>query len=236
MNSSHNVNLNSGIQGANISNSTVTVQGNITFNINQPKHQIGKGFATPMASITLLPDVDLPQHSSQADKYLANKAMTDPISKSFVKYKKWISEEKEHSIVRKKLKQLSIDGKICQIKRKLKGNEGEFSEAELLNRIPHGVTSLVTGSAGSGKSTLAASTLVNWAESEESRYDLVLFFSSLHKVGDLPLHKQIWGEYAGKIREQESSKIYEELKENTAKILVIIDGIGILKYQHFIIK
>ena len=41
-----------------------------------------KGFATPMPSITLLPDGDsipLPQHSSQADKYLTNTAMTDPI-------------------------------------------------------------------------------------------------------------------------------------------------------------
>ena len=35
-----------------------------------------------MPSITLLPDGDsipLPQHSSQADKYLTNTAMTDPI-------------------------------------------------------------------------------------------------------------------------------------------------------------
>ena len=41
-----------------------------------------KGFATPMPSITLLPDGDSipwPQHSSQADKYLTNTAMTDPI-------------------------------------------------------------------------------------------------------------------------------------------------------------
>ena len=41
----------------------------------------GKG-ATPMPSITLLPDGDSipwPQHSSQADKYLTNTAMTDPI-------------------------------------------------------------------------------------------------------------------------------------------------------------
>ena len=151
------------------------------------------------------------------------------ISENFVLYKKWISEE-EHLIVRKKLKQLSIDGKYCQIKRKLTGKLGQFLEDELLNKIPHGKTSLVTGPAGSGKSTLAASTLVNWAESEESRYDLVLFFSSLHKVGDLPLHKQIWGEYSGLIPDQDSSKIYEELKKKTAKILVIIDGLG--KYLH----
>ena len=190
MNSSHNDN--SGIQGANIVNSTVD---KINVQINQPNHQID-------------------------------------ISKTSAKYKKWVNEE-EHSIVRKKLNQLSIDGKHCQIRRKLKGNEGEVSEDDLLNKIPQGVTSLVTGPAGSGKSTLAASTVINWAESKESKYDLVLFFSSLHKVGDLPLHKQIWGEYAGKIREEESSKIYEELKENTAKILVIIDGLGI---THHIVK
>ena len=92
----------------------------------------------------------------------------------FSKYKQWIREEKEHSIVRKQLKHLVIDGKHCQIKRKLKGNTGEFSEDELLNRIPQCATSLVTGPAGSGKSTLAASIMVNWAESEESRYDTLV--------------------------------------------------------------
>ena len=154
------------------------------------------------------------------------------IMEIYAKYKEWVREEKEHTIVRKKLKQLNINGKRCQIKRKLNGSEGKFPEDELLNRIPQRVTSLVTGPAGSGKSTLAASTLINWAESEESRYDLVLFFCSLHKVGDLPLHKQIWGEYAGLIPDQDSSKIYEELKKKTIKILVIIDGIGI-KYHLF---
>ena len=144
----------------------------------------------------------------------------------FSEYKQWIREKKEHSIVRKKLKQLVINGKHCQIKRKLKGNNAEFSEDELLNRIPQGVTSLVTGPAGSGKSTLAASIMVNWAESEGSRYDLVLFFSSLHLMGALPLHKQLWGEYSGQILDQDLSKIYEKLKKKAAKILVIIDGLG----------
>ena len=149
------------------------------------------------------------------------------IMEIYANYKEWVREEKEHSIVRKKLKQLDINGKRCQIKRKLKGSERKFPEEELLTQIPQRVTSLVTGPAGSGKSTLAASIMVNWAESEESSYELVLFFSSLHKVGDLPLHKQVWGEYAGQIPDQESSKIYEELKKKTVKILVIIDGIGI---------
>ena len=148
------------------------------------------------------------------------------ISKTFAKYKNWLCEEKEHIKVRKKLKQLVINGEHCHIKRKLKGNDGEFSEDQLLNEIPKGVTSLVTGPAGSGKSTLAASTMVNWAESEESSFDLVLFLSSLHTVGDLPLHKQLWGEYSGQIKDQDSSKIYDALLERKDNILVIIDGLG----------
>ena len=167
--------------------------------------------------------------NSKVDKLNIHIRQPDPqidISKTFAKYKNWICEEKEHLIVRKKLRQLDINGKHCHIKRKLKGNDGEFTEDELLNRIPQGVTSLVTGPAGSGKSTLAASTMLNWAESEESRYDLVLLISSLHKMGDLPIHKQLWGEYSGQIREQESLKIYEELVERKDKVLIIIDGIG----------
>ena len=91
------------------------------------------------------------------------------------------------------------------------------------------MTSLVTGPAGSGKSTLAASIIVDWAQASESRYDLVLFLSSLHKMDKLPLHRQIWGEYAGQIREEDSLKIYEKLLEMKDKILIIIDGIG----KHF---
>ncbi len=147
------------------------------------------------------------------------------------KYKQWMREEKEHLIVRKKLKQLVINGNPCQITRKLKGNKGEISEDKLLDIIPRGVTSLVTGPAGSGKSTLAASIMVNWAESEESSFDLVLFFSSLHKIGALPLYKQLWGEYSGQIPDPDSSKIYEELKKKAANILVIIDGLGKSKHH-----
>ena len=167
--------------------------------------------------------------NSKVDNLSINIGQPDPqidLSKTFSKYKNWISEEKVHLIVRKKIRQLDINGKHCHIKRKLKGNDGEFTENELLNRIPHGVTSLVTGPAGSGKSTLAASTMINWAESEESRYDLVLFFCSLHKMGDLPIHKQLWGEYAGFIPDQNSTKIYEEVLERKDKILAIIDGLG----------
>ena len=148
------------------------------------------------------------------------------ISDIFDKYKVWVNEEKEHSLVRKTLKKLGIHGKQ---KRKLKGKGREFSADELLNKIPQGVTSLVTGPAGSGKSTLAASTMVNWAESKESRYELVLYFSSLHIIKALPLHKQLWGEYSGKLGSKDTSKIYDKLLEMTDKILVIIDGLGICK-------
>ena len=37
------------------------------------------------------------------------------ISESFVKYKKWVSEEKEHSIARKKLKQLVHTSPILNV-------------------------------------------------------------------------------------------------------------------------
>ena len=84
----------------------------------------------------------------------------------------------------------------------------------------------MTGTAGSGKSTLAASITVDWAQASESKYELVLFLSSLHKMDKLPLHRQLWGEYAGQIREQDSSKIYEKLLEMKDKILVVIDGQG----------
>ena len=192
---SFNHNDNSGIQGANLVNSPV--HGNVNISIGQPDQKLD-------------------------------------ILEVFSKYKQWMREEKAHSIVRKKLKQLVINGNLCRIKRKLKVNNAEFQEDELLDEIPQGVTSLVTGPAGSGKSTLAASIMVNWAESERSRYDLVLFFSSLHPIGDLPLHKQLWGEYSGQIPDQNSSKIYEELKKKTAKILVIIDGLGIKPHINMI--
>ena len=102
----------------------------------------------------------------------------------------------------------------------------EFPADDLLIKIPVSETSLVTGPAGSGKSTLAASTIVSWAKSSESRFGLVLFLSSLHKMDKLPLHKQLWGEFSGLIKEQDSTKIYEKLLEMKDKILFIIDGIG----------
>ena len=124
------------------------------------------------------------------------------------------------------MEQLVINGDHCHIKRTLGIDTEKFSADDLLTKIPLSETSLVTGPAGSGKSTLAASTIDAWAKSSESRFYLVLFLSSLHKMDKLPLHKQIWGEYAGYIREKDSLKIYEKLLEMKAKILVIIDGIG----------
>ena len=148
------------------------------------------------------------------------------ISRILAQYKQWVLAKKQNSQLSKKLEQLHINGEHCHIKRTLSRNGNKFSADDLLDKIPHSETSLVTGPAGSGKSTLAASTTVAWAKSSKSRFELVLFFSSLHKMDKLPLHKQVWGEYAGYIREQDSAKIYEKLLEMEDKILVIIDGIG----------
>ena len=142
-------------------------------------------------------------------------------------YKNWV--KKENSQISRKLEQLVINGEHCHIGRTLHRNGEQLSADELLNKIPLSKTSLVTGPAGSGKSTLAASTTVTWAKSIESRFDLVLFLSSLHKMSNLPLHKQLWGEFTGHIKEQDSSKIYEKLLEMKNKILIIIDGIGNIK-------
>ena len=140
------------------------------------------------------------------------------------RYKKWI--QAENSQITRKLEQLVINKQHCHIRRTLSRNGEEFSADDLLNKIPLTKTSLVTGPAGSGKSTLAVSTTVAWAKSSRSRFDLVLFLSSLHKMNKLPLYKQLWGEYAGHIKEQDSSKIYEKLLEMNDSILFIIDGIG----------
>ena len=144
------------------------------------------------------------------------------IDKILSDYKDWV----ENSQMRKKLDQLVMNGDNCHIKRTLSIDEGKFSADDLLNKIPLSETSLVTEHAGSGKPTLAASSIVAWAKSSESRFEMVLFLSSLHKMDKLPLHTQIWGEFAGNIREQDSSKIYEKLLKITGKLLVIIDGIG----------
>ena len=140
------------------------------------------------------------------------------------KFKDWILNE--NSLPSKKIKQLDFNGEVCHIKRTLSLNGDNFSEDELLMKIPHFKTSLVTGPAGSGKSTVAASIIVNWAKSEDVNFSLVLFLSSLHKTGKLPLHKQLWGEYAGHINEDDSSRIYQKLLSMKEKILVIIDGLG----------
>ena len=149
------------------------------------------------------------------------------LSQILAPYKKWILDEEENSQLRRKLKQLNVNGELCYIERKLKGNGEVFSAEELLKSIPRSKTSLVTGPAGSGKSILAARITVAWAESLESIYDVVLFLSALHTMDNLPPHKMIWGEYASLIG-KDSERIYQELLEmKNIKILVIIDGLGI---------
>ena len=147
------------------------------------------------------------------------------LSQILAPYKKWILDEEENSQLRRKLKQLNVNGELCHIERKLKENEGEFSAEELLKRIPRSKTSLVTGPAGSGKSILAARTTVAWAESKNPSYDVVVFLSSLQERDNLPLHRQIWGEYAGLIG-TETERIFQELLNMKDKVLFIIDGLG----------
>ena len=122
------------------------------------------------------------------------------LSQILAPYKKWILDEEENS-------QLS------------------FSAEELLKSIHRSKTSLVTGPSGSGKSILAARTTVAWAESKNTSYDLVVFLSSLQERDNLPLHRQIWGEYAGLIG-TDTERIYQELLNMKDKVLFIIDGLG----------
>ena len=100
-----------------------------------------------------------------------------------------------------------------------------FSSDELLNNIYESEAILVKGPAGSGKSTLAVNITVDWAKSEVSSFDLVLFLSSLHKKANLPLTKFVWGEYASLIGEN-SKQIFQELLKMNEKVLVVIDGLG----------
>ena len=115
---------------------------------------------------------------------------------------------------------------LCHIERKLKGNGKEISAEELLKHISQSKTSLVTGPAGSGKSILAARTTVAWVKSKNPNYDVVVFLSSLQERANLPLHIQIWGEYAGHIQEESAKRIYQEIKNMKDKVLIIIDGLG----------
>ena len=147
------------------------------------------------------------------------------IKNVLAQYKNWILGE-DNSQISKIQEQLRVSNQYCQKRTLQTKNNQIFSSVDLLNKISNSKTSLVTGPAWSGKSTLAALTTVIWAKSTNSKFDLVLFLSPLHKIDEIPLHKQLWGEYAGYIREQDSSKIYEKLLEMKAKLLFIIDGIG----------
>ena len=141
-------------------------------------------------------------------------------------YKNWIVQA-DRSQIKRKLDQLDIGEKRHYIIRKLKAEKKrtELSADELLNSIPKSKTSLVSGPAGSGKSTLAATIILEWAKSEVSSYDTVLFLSSLQKESMSPLHKLLWGEFAGGIGKN-TEEIYQELLVRKGKILVIIDGLG----------
>ena len=140
-------------------------------------------------------------------------------------YKQFLSET-ENTTLRTKLDQLQVGSKKYFLQRKVskKGSES-ITTSELLRNIASSKTSLVSGPSGSGKSTLAANITVDWAESEDDSYEVVLFLSSLHKKVNLPLHKLLWGEFAGGIG-KDTEEIYQELLQGKGKILVIIDGLG----------
>ena len=141
-------------------------------------------------------------------------------------YKIFITKT-ENIALRTKMNQLQAGSNKYFLQRKLRreGSAG-ITISDLLMNISR--TSLVSGPSGSGKSTLAVNITVEWAESDDDTYDLVLFLSSLHKKEKLPLHKLLWGEYASRMR-KDTEEIYQEILERQGKILVIIDGLGIYK-------
>ena len=144
-------------------------------------------------------------------------------------YKHFLTET-ENTTLRTKLDQLQVGSKKYFLQRKVsKGGSESITTSELLRNIPRSKTSLVSGPSGSGKSTLAANITVNWTESkDDGSYEVILYLSSLNTTKSLTLHKFVWGEFASRIGD-DSKKIYQELLERKEKILVIIDGLGIIK-------
>ena len=133
----------------------------------------------------------------------------------------------EHTHLRTKLNQLNVNGKNCFVKRKFEkilkktemtqdGIEEKVEKIELtdefLINLPRSKASLVSAPSGSGKSTIAASITEQWAKSEDSSYDLVLFLSSLHTAEKSALQRMVWGEYTSTMRE-ESKFIYQVMEE-----------------------
>ena len=148
-------------------------------------------------------------------------------------YKRFITEE--NSTIRSKLDQLKVNGKACYVERKFR-KEGyknsSLTTTELLASLPRSRTSLVSAPSGSGKSTVAANMTEQWAMSEDSSHDLVLYLSSLHTTQRLELSKLVWGEFASRIG-KDSNLIYQELEK--MKILIVIDGVGNIQ-NHIILK
>ena len=149
-------------------------------------------------------------------------------------YRNQILNTDNNTSLRTKLDQLNISGRKCHVKRTFatKGEKSKLTSDEFLKNLPRSKTSLVSAPSGSGKSTIAASITEQWAKSEDSSYDLVLFLSSLHTAKESALQRMVWGEYTSTMRE-ESKFIYQEMEERKGKILIIIDGLGnnILGYK-----
>ena len=149
-------------------------------------------------------------------------------------YRNQILNTDNNNSLRTKLDQLNIADRKCHVQRKFTKDVGdtELTSEELLEHLKKSKTSLVSAPSGSGKSTIAASITEQWAKSEDSSYDLVLFLSSLHTAEKSALQRMVWGEYTSTMRE-ESKFIYQEMEERKGKILIIIDGLGnnILGYK-----
>ena len=157
------------------------------------------------------------------------------LEEKVAEYKNWIMEAENDSKLRSKLDQLKIEDRKCFVERKFRKEKKEKEEnerkeeslmiSELLDTLPRSKTTLVSAPSGSGKSTLAASITEQWAESEQSVNQLVLFLSSLQTTQSLELSKLVWGEFASRMR-GDSKLVYQELEEMKERILIIIDGLG----------
>ena len=157
-----------------------------------------------------------------------NQKSQTSLEEKLPQYQEWISTS-DKSIVRRKQNQLNHENRRCYAARKLKSlkTNSEFSTDDIFKNIPESEKGMVGGQSGEGKSIIATSITVKWAKTEKrgDTPDLVIFLSALQKTSKLPLHKLVWGEYAGRIGE-DSEEIYQELLERKGKIFVIIDGLG----------
>ena len=201
-----------------------------SFTQTTARDNYGHTIASNWSNVNATVNVNIPDN-----KKLITQEDKDRIFEDQVKlYRNQILNTDNNTSLRTKLDQLFIAGRKCHVERTFakRGENSKLTTNELLNNLPRSKTSLVSAPSGSGKSTIAASITEQWAKSEDSSYDLVLFLSSLHTAEKSALQRMVWGEYTSTMRE-ESKFIYQEMEERKGKILIIIDGLGnnILGYK-----